>query len=240
MIRKITSKDNNRVKYAASLLNSKYRKENHQFLAEGAKSLELALKAGVVSEVFTREPLKIDDRIPQNLVHKDIIEKISSTKNPEGIVFICNETHKAMPKKAKKVIYLDHVSDPGNMGTIIRSALAFNYDAVVVSPECCSIYNEKVVSSTKGALFLIPIIESSLEEIKENKKVIVSTLSEDSVDLEKVKTPESFVLVVGNESHGVSQETLDLADVKVKISISNIDSLNVAIASGILMYKFSK
>jgi len=239
MIRKITSKDNNRVKYAASLLNTKYRKENHQFLAEGFKSLELAIKAGVVSEVFTNEPLKIDEKIVQNLVHMDVIRKISTSQNPEGIVFICNEVKRALPKKAKKIIYLDHVSDPGNMGTIIRTALAFDYDAVVVSEGCCSVYNEKVVAATKGALFLIPIVEASIDDLKADRKIIVSTLDSESQELNKVEKPENFVLVVGNESHGVSKETLDLADVKVKIAIKNIDSLNVGVASGILLHYFA-
>ena len=236
MIKEITSKDNNKIKFAASLKMSKYRKENKQFLAEGKKSLELALAAGVVKEIFTtKKLLNIKDDIVQYLVNESLLKKISSTQNPEGIVFVCHMQEKKV-KRLNKVVYLDHVSDPGNLGTIIRTALAFNYDAVILSQGCCDVYNEKVVAASKGAIFLMPVMNMELKELKEGRTIVVSTLDDASIELSQVKVEKPFVLVLGNEAHGVSEETIKLADIKTKIEISNIESLNVSIAAGILMH----
>ena len=236
MIKEITSKDNNKIKFAASLKMSKYRKENKQFLAEGKKSLELALATGVVKEIFTTKKLPgIKDDIVQYLVNESLLKKISSTQNPEGIVFVCHMQEKKV-KRLNKVVYLDHVSDPGNLGTIIRTALAFNYDAVILSEGCCDVYNEKVVAASKGAIFLMPVMNMELKELKEGRTIVVSTLDDASIELSQVKVEKPFVLVLGNEAHGVSEETIKLADIKTKIEISNIESLNVSIAAGILMH----
>ena len=235
MIKEITSKDNNKLKHAASLKESKYRKEYNEFLSEGKKSLDMALKAGNVKEIFTTKPIQeIPEDITQYLLKEDLLKKISSNKNPEGIVFVCNTVNRK-PKRLNKVVYLDHINDPGNMGTIIRTALAFDYDAIIVSEGSCDVYNEKVIAASKGSIFLLPILHGSLEEYREGRKVIVSALNEKAVDIKDVKKPESFILVVGNEANGVSQETIDSADIVTKIDIKNIDSLNVAIATGILM-----
>ena len=236
MIKEITSKDNNKLKYAASLKMSKFRKEKKEFLAEGKKSLELALQAGVVKEIFTtKKLLGIKNDITQYLVNESLLKKISSTQNPEGIVFVCNMQERN-PKRLNKVVYLDHVSDPGNMGTIIRTALAFDYDAVVVSEGSCDVYNEKVVAASKGAIFLLPILNKELSDIRENKTVVVSALNEEAKELSTIKVDKPFVLVLGNEAHGVSKEIIDSADIVTKIDIANIDSLNVSVAAGILMH----
>ncbi len=235
MIKEITSKDNNKLKHAASLKESKYRKEYNEFLSEGKKSLDMALKAGNVKEIFTTKPIKgIPEDITQYLLKEDLLKKISSNKNPEGIVFVCNIVNRK-PKRLNKVVYLDHINDPGNMGTIIRTALAFDYDAIIVSEGSCDVYNEKAIAASKGSIFLLPILHGSLEEYREGRKVIVSALNEKAVAINDVKKPESFILVVGNEANGVSQETINSADIVTKIDIKNIDSLNVAIATGILM-----
>lgn len=235
MVKYITSKGNNKIKHAASLKESKYRKEYREFLAEGKKSLEMALKVKCIKEIFTIEPLEnLPEEITQYVVSMDLLKKISSNVSPEGIVFICNMVERK-PKNMNKVVYLDKVNDPGNIGTIIRTALAFDYDSVILSEGCCDCYNEKVVSSTKGALFSLPVLHGNLEQFKENKTVIVSALSDKAVDIQDLKMPKSFILVVGNEANGVSKETLKQADIIVKIPISNIDSLNVGVAAGILM-----
>lgn len=235
MIKYITSKDNNKLKHAASLKESKYRREYNEFLAEGKKSLEMALKYGDVREVFTvKEIPNLPEQLTQYILKEELLKKISSSTNPEGIVFTCNIVNKK-PKKMNRVVYLDHVNDPGNVGTIIRTALAFSYDAVILSSGSCDPYNEKVVAATKGAIFSIPILKGELNEFCEGREVIISSLSDKSIDLKNVKVPPSFILVVGNEANGVSEEAMKLATIVTKIEIANIDSLNVAIATGILM-----
>ena len=129
------------------------------------------------------------------------------------------------------------MSDPGNVGTIIRTALAFSYDAMILSDGCCDPYNEKVVSASKGAIFQLPILHGKLGEFSSGKKVIVSALNDKAVDLNDLEIKDPFILVLGNEAAGVKQEIIDSADIVTKIQISNIDSLNVAVAAGILMNK---
>lgn len=234
MINVITSKENKKVKFALSLKENKYRKLNKMFLAETSKSLEMAIKHNMVVETFSTSWLDIPEEIPQNIVSEEILKKLSSNVTPEGVVFIAKE-NEIKPLKEDKILYLDHISDPGNMGTIIRTALAFDYDLIVVSENSVSIYNEKVVNSSKGAIFAIPIVIGDLTPYLNSHQIIVSLLSEDSISLDELKVESKFVLVLGNESHGVKREAKRSATVKVKISIKNIDSLNVAVAGGILM-----
>ena len=236
MIKSITSKDNPRVKFAYSLKDNKNRKNSGMFLAETYKSLEMALTHHQVLEVFTTSWIDIPEDIPQYLVSEEIIKKLSSNVNPEGVVFIA-KMREYKGEKYNKILYLDRVSDPGNVGTLIRTALAFSYDAVFVSEDSCSIYNEKVINSTKGAIFAIPAFEKDITQIIDGHEVIVSTLDSDSEDLDNISHSDKFILVVGNESHGVRKEVIALANRKVKIQIKNIDSLNVAVAGGILMNK---
>lgn len=235
MIKYIESKENNKIKHASSLKESKYRKQYGEFLAEGYKSLEMALKAGCVKEIFTlKEIPNIPDDIVQYIVKEDLLRKISFSKNPEGAVFV-NNIIQRKPKTLKKVVYLDCVNDPGNVGTIIRTALAFSYDAVIFSLGSCDPYNEKVVAASKGAIFTLPILQGKLEEFAKDKEVIVSSLDKKSVDINELNVFKPFILVVGNEANGVSPETMKKATVLTKIKIDNIDSLNVAVATGILM-----
>ena len=235
MFKEISSKDNNKLKHAASLKESKYRKEYQEFLAEGKKALEMALKSGNVKEIFTVKPLEnIPEDIVQYIVKPELLKKVSSSVNPEGVVFVNNIVSRK-PKTLNKVVYLDHLNDPGNVGTILRTALAFDYDAVIFSEGSCDPYNEKAVSASKGSIFSLPILFGKLEEYKDGREIIVSALNEKAVDIREVKVPKPFVLVVGNEANGVLPETLKLATITTKIDIKNIDSLNVAIATGILM-----
>ena len=235
MLKVITSKDNNKIKHASSLKERKYREEYQEFLIEGFKMLEMAAKAGCIKEIFTTKEVEgINKEIPQYLVDETLIKKISSSVSPEGVVAICNMVHRKS-KKMNKVVYLDKVNDPGNVGTIMRTAYAFNYDAIIFSKGSCDPYNEKAISGSRGSVFFLPILHGDLEEFKEDKDVIVSALNEKAIDIKEVKLPKSFILVVGNEANGVSQEVMKQATIVTKISINNIDSLNVAVATGILM-----
>jgi len=241
MIKAITSRENALVKNAYYLKSSKGRKEKGQFLAEGKKCLELALKSHLVTDVFTLEELKnIPETVNQYLVTPEIIDKIAFSAHPEGIVFISNFLPMTKPATIERAVYLDNIADPGNMGTLIRTALALGYDAVILSSECVSIYNEKVVSASKGAIFLLPIYEDDLSSYKDSHKIIASVLSIDSRPLHEVEIKEPFVLVLGNEAHGISQKVNKLADIKVTIPMRDIDSLNVSVAAGILMYHLKK
>ena len=236
MIKAITSKNNERVKFACSLKENKNRKKYQMFLAETFKSLEMAIKNNLVVEIFALEYVDVPSEIPQNLVSEDVLKKLSSNVNPEGVVFIAKMPNYEVSNPSK-VLYLDDISDPGNMGTLIRTALAFDYDLVVTSENSVSIYNEKVINSSKGAIFQIPVIVGKLKGFANSHQILVSNLSKNAKDFNSVEVPEKLVLVLGNESRGVSKETIKLASQEIIIPIKNIDSLNVAIAGGILMNK---
>ena len=236
----ILSKNNQKVKDACALKLKKARLEKGLFLMEGIKNLDLALTYGNVKTIFTSIGLpKIGKDIETYKVNDEVLRKLAVSENPEGVVFVCEMLK---PKKDKKdyhkIVYLDQINDPGNLGTIIRTAVAFNYDAVVLSKGSVDLYNEKVIAASKGAIFLIDAFVSNIEDYKD-KQIIVSTLDENSVPLNECKKPNDFVLVLGNESHGVSEPIIKIANQLVKIEMNDvIDSLNVAIAGAILMNYF--
>jgi TrmH family RNA methyltransferase len=241
MIKTITSRENLSVKNAFYLKTNKGRNEKSQFLCEGKKSLELALKSHLVTDVFTLEELQnIPETVNQYLVTPEIIDKIAFSAHPEGVVFVSNFLPMTKPATIERAVYLDNIADPGNMGTIIRTSLALGYDAIILASECVSIYNEKVIAASKGAIFLLPIYEDDLSAYKGSHKIIASVLSDDSLLLDEVQINEPFILVFGNEAHGISQKVNELADIKVTIPMKDIDSLNVSVAAGILMYHFKK
>ena len=237
----ILSKNNQKIKDACALKMKKVRLEKGLFLMEGIKNLDLALTYGNVKQIFTSIGLpKIGKDIETYKVNDEILRKLAVSDNPEGIVFVC-ECPKPKKQKADyhKIVYLDQINDPGNLGTILRTAVAFDYDAVVLSKGSVDLFNEKVIAASKGAIFLIDAFVGELDEIKDGHQVIVSTLDEESIFLNECHKPKDFVLVLGNESHGVSPEIIKKADQLVKIEMNDvIDSLNVAIAGAILMNYF--
>ena len=218
----------------------KVRTEKHLFLMEGIKNFDMALKYGKVKQVFTTIGLpKIKQDVEAYRVNDEVLRKLANSDNPEGIVFVCEQLEPRKDKKDyHKIVYLDQINDPGNLGTIIRTAVAFNYDAVILSKSSVDLYNEKVVAASKGSIFMIDAVYDDINNYTDKYQIIASAL-DDAVSLESVKKPKDFVLVLGNESHGVSEEVLKLANTVVKIDMNdNIDSLNVAIAGGILMNYF--
>ena len=236
----ILSKNNQKVKDACALKLKKVRQEKGLFLMEGIKNLDLALTYGNVKTIFTSIGLpKIGKDIETYKVNDEVLRKLAVSENPEGVVFV---SEMLKPRKDKsdyhKIVYLDQINDPGNLGTILRTAVAFNYDAVVLSKGSVDLYNEKVIAASKGAIFLVDAFVGNIEDYKD-KQIIVSTLDENSIPLNECKKPNDFVLVLGNESHGVSGPIIRIANQLVKIEMNDvIDSLNVAIAGAILMNYF--
>ena len=235
----ILSKNNQKIKEACALKMKKVRQEKGLFLMEGIKNLDMALKYGVVKQIFSSIGLpKLKQDIECFKVSDEVLRKLANSENPEGVVFVCEQLSPRKDKKDyHKIVYLDQINDPGNLGTILRTAVAFNYDAVILSKSSVDIYNEKVIAASKGAIFLIDAFYDDIANYK-NYQIIASAL-EDAIHLSEVEKPKDFVLVLGNESHGVSLEILKLANQIVKIEMNDeIDSLNVAVAGGILMNFF--
>ena len=199
-------------------------KDDGIFLAEGIDLYDEAKKTGCLLAVILLKdsPIKIDDLKVYRLSN-ELYRNLSS--------------YKSLPEIGNKVIYLDGIQDPGNFGTIIRTALSFSYSGIAYSFDCVSPYNSKTIQASKGAIFHLPIWQESLKYYKDKGyNIYVTTLDgEDESKFSNLKEP--FVLAFGNEGHGIREENQNLGT-KLKIEMSSIDSLNVAVASGIFMYRF--
>lgn len=238
MIYYITSKQNSKIKDVLSLYKNNIREKERKFIVEGFHLLEMALNNNKVESIFTLKQIdNIPENIPQYIISEDILNKISLLKNSQGVLAVVKYNDEK-PISSNKILYLDDVSDPGNLGTILRTALAFSYKDIIVSKKCCSIYNEKVIQASQGAIFKLNIIQKDFNYLKELKDYqIIATEIKGSITLDKLNKKDKFVLVLGNESRGVRNEILSLSDVRLRIDINDIESLNVAIAGAILMYE---
>ena len=177
-------------------------------------------------------------------------DKISSSKTPQGVLAIVKvkDFEKDIDDiimKARRVVVADNISDPGNMGTIVRTAAAFGYDLVVCVGECADVYNPKTVRATQGAIFAIPVYKVSgpeefIGKFAEHFKITAICL-ESEISLSQAPQIDRPALILGNEITGINPAILAEADFKFKIEqTSKVESLNVAVAGGIAMYRFSE
>jgi len=238
-MKQITSVNNSYIKELMNLKKNKYKQEKNLFLVDGIDFIDESYRAGCLTLILTNKEIEDYFDIEKILVSDEIIKKLSSNVTPTGIIGVCkyptfNE------HMGEHLIYLDGVQDPGNVGTIIRTALAFNYDGVILSEDSASIFNDKVIASSKGAIFKMPIYFENLEELKKMNYQLIASGLKDSVDYRSINLKDKFVIIVGNEGQGVKKSNLLLSDVVVKIPMDNIDSLNVGIASGILLNEYRK
>ena len=243
MIKEIKSLDNKIVKYTLKLKENKYQKEEKKYIIETYHLLEMSLKD--LEYVFCLSPLELPENIIQYIVTEDILKKLSSNKSFSKVIGVVKMNEKPLDY-SYDILYLDNLQDPGNIGTILRTSLAFSYFNIGLSLNTCSIYNSKVIQSAQGALFNLNFERFEIERLKELQKegykILVTTLSNDSIFINefKRKVNEKLIIVVGNEGNGVRKEIIDIADYKIKIDISNIDSLNVGIATGITLFELKK
>lgn len=239
----IESVNNLKIKQIAKLHTRKERKKTNQFLIEGFHLVEEAAKSHIdIEMILTVNPDKITEIMVENSKQQyeitfKIAEKLSQTEAPQGIYAVCNMPDVANTK-FDKVLYLDRIQDPGNVGTIIRTADAAGMDAVVIAKGTVDIYNDKVLRASQGSVFHIPVIEMAFEEAcsKVNGKVFGTSLH-NGVDFKSIEKPESFMLVLGNEGQGVDEAILEQADQNLYVPIyGDAESLNVSVCAGILMY----
>lgn len=238
----ITSPHNPKIKEWAKLKQKKYREEQQRFLVEGFHLVEEAAAAGIIDCIVIREghPHPFS-QYPCYETTQAILDKLTSSVSGSPIVALCRYPKQPETICGRRVILLDRVQDPGNVGAIIRSAYAFGYDALVLSPGCADIYNEKVIRATQGALFHLPIIRQPLLQTiaqlkQQNSLVYATALHQDSIPLARLPRPQRFALLFGHEGQGVDPALLQASDASVYIEMEQFESLNVAIAAGICMY----
>jgi len=243
----ITSKANSVVKNAKKLHQKKYRKS--AYLIEGWHLFEEAVQAGVtIEKVFALESYR-DQLVafPQTIwVSEEILLDLADTQTPQGIVAVIQKEEVGLPDLHQgKYLFLEDVQDPGNVGTMIRTADAAGFTGVIVSDKSADIYSLKTLRSMQGSHFHLPIYRMPLTSFVEEAKksdlpILATTLSRDSKDYRELSSLENFVLVMGNEGQGISSVMAESADQLVHIGMKGrAESLNVAVAAGILMFYFS-
>lgn len=236
----IQSLQNSRVKEWVRLHNKKERDRKGQFLIEGDHLLEEALKAGVVETIITDED-RDEREVPVIHVTDGIMKKISENVSAVHVIGVCRMKEPEV-KKFNRLLLLDGLQDPGNVGTLIRTAVSFGFDGVYLSEESCDLYNEKTIRSTQGALFHIPVIRTDLSDLidqlqKEHVTVIASALDA-SENMENIEPCSEMAFVVGHEGRGVSKKIQMKSDLRLRIEMDGFESLNAAVAGGIIMYRY--
>ena len=231
---KITSKDNKKVKEAAKLLS---KGTADSFLIEGHHLVEMAAQSGKLLYYFAtaEQPYSV----PGYLVGEDIIKKLSSSVHPEPIVGVAKLSINR-PLQGKRVLLLDRIQDPGNLGTLLRSALSFGFYDVIALEGTCSYFSPKAIQSSQGAIFSLNLLRLSeadaLALLKERGYPLFGTSLDRASPLEGFVFPDKFALGLGNEGKGMAKSILEQTDTNIKISMAGIDSLNVGVAGGILMH----
>jgi TrmH family RNA methyltransferase len=253
----ITSKDNELIKHIRKLKDKKYRDESNEYVVEGVKLVEEAVKENAkIKQIIVCEDTTRTYEIPTHImleiakyecisVSDKIFNIITQVTNPQGIMAIIekNAQNAKIDYTQDIIVVLDDVQDPGNLGTILRTVDSIGLNQIIVSKGTADAFNSKVVRSTMGAIFRIKIIEveNLAQAIKEMRKhhfklMVTSLQTKNSIyDIDFNKK----IIVIGNEGNGVSKEIQDFADYKVKIPmLGKTESLNASVATGIMIYEF--
>lgn len=253
----ITSKDNELIKHIRKLKDKKYRDESNEYVVEGVKLVEEAVKENAkIKQIIVCEDTTRTYEIPTHImleiakyecisVSNKIFNIITQVTNPQGIMAIIekNAQNAKIDYTQDIIVVLDDVQDPGNLGTILRTVDSIGLNQIIVSKGTADAFNSKVVRSTMGAIFRIKIIEveNLAQAIKEMRKhhfklMVTSLQTKNSIyDIDFYKK----IIVIGNEANGVSKEIQDMADEKAKIPmLGRTESLNASVAAGVVMYEY--
>ncbi len=236
-MKEISSREHPLVKYWVSLMqNGKARKEEKRVLLEGKNCIQDIAKTKKIRRLIscTATSIEADEHY---LVTESVMQKISSTENPEGFIAELDMPENAHFADVKKIVVFDRIQDPGNLGSLIRSALAFGWDGAFFLPGTCDPYNDKALRAAKGATFLLPLAFGSWDELAKiaNITIVVADI--------KGKPPSSYTginmaLVLGNEAKGVD---CPVPHEKVTLKMQGeMESLNVAQAGSILLYLYQE
>ena len=247
----ISSPKNEKIKELVKLQTAKGRKKAGMYLLEGEHLVEEAIKEKAQIKLIVVTGNRLEDyenllartNVQVLVVSQDVFHKLSMTETTQGILAVVEIVKQEILPHKGRLIVLDAVQDPGNLGTIVRTSDAAGFDAVILGTGTVDLYNDKVLRSMQGSHFHIPVFQANLQEylpiLKEKGvKVAVTALHRDSKDYSVLQGATDVAIVVGNEGQGVSSNVIDIADVVVTIPMfGKAESLNVAIASALLMYK---
>ena len=244
----VTSRQNSAVQHMKKLAsNRKYRRETGEFLCEGPKMWAEAVEHGwVISTLMTSDEdlLRRNEGIAARsvLVSPELLSYAADTETPQKMIFTCRIPEQAEALSGSRFLVLDGVQDPGNVGTIWRTADAFGADGLILLPGCADPWSAKVVRSTMGACFRLPVLTCTLEELcpllaARQIPLYATALREDTLDIRDADLKCSAV-VIGSEGRGVSEQVLNCCEQTVKIPMRDrCESLNAAMAAGIVLWE---
>ena len=242
----ITSLENDRVKKYVKLQRKKNRDLENLYIVEGEHLVIEADKAGVIEEIILLEGEEYNYDYPVYYVTNDILNKISTMDTAPKIMAVCrkNSNNSII---GKKILVLDGVQNPGNLGTIIRSSLAFNVDTIVLLENSVDLYNPKVLRATQGMYNYINIVNKSFDDVykyaKDNDIRIFGTSVVNGIDVSELSDTEKskYCLVMGNEGQGIRNEIFEKCDSNLYIKMNDkVESLNVGVACSILLYELGR
>ena len=237
----IESVNNDGIKELRKLKDKKYRDESNLFLVEGDHLVKEAYKSGNLVKLILTEDI-YDFDVEKLLVSDKVLQSISELNNT-SVIGVCRKVSTVLDL-TKNIVILDGVQDPGNLGTIIRSCIAFNIDNLVLSLDTVDLYNSKVIRSTQGMIFNMNIIRddicNTITMLKENGYKIYGTNVVNGIDIKDVKKDEKYAIIMGNEGNGISKEVSSLVDKNIYIKMNDkCESLNVAVSASIILYELS-
>ena len=236
----ITSINNEYIKEISKLNEKKYRDKSNKYIIEGLHLVTEALKYDIIDTIIIREDFSYETNIKHIIVSNEVMKKLSDNPSIPKIMAIVNKKESAI--SGNKILLLDRLQDPGNLGTIIRSAVAFNFDTIILSNDTVDLYNSKVLRSTQGMLFNINILRQDLtnviKELKNNNYTIYGTKVDNGYDVKEINNINKSALIIGNEGTGISDNILKQCDKYLYIKMNNnCESLNAGVAASILMYE---
>jgi RNA methyltransferase, TrmH family len=250
----ITSKDNNLIKETKKLKEKKYRNEKELFIIEGFRFVEEAIKSSFhIETIFINENslLKFSDYGLESNVKGNtkvislsdgVFKTLSSTDSPQGILAVVKMNSGEVFQNNGNYVLVDKVQDPGNLGTIIRTAHAADCCGVILTKGTVDLYNEKTLRSTMGSIFNIPIIEDKdlnfTNGLRSKGYKLVCSSLDTKHNFYDIDFKDNLIISVGNEGNGISEELYNISDIKVKIPMpGGAESLNVAVAASIMIYE---
>lgn len=242
----IHSTSNPLIQRLQKLHDKRHRDNAGQLLVEGEHLLQEAHRAGLLRQVLLLEQRNLPSSLtglPCQYVSEAAMKRLSRTVQPAGLVGLVDRP--LYPEQVyTRYLLLDGIQDPGNLGTLLRTALAFGVEAVILGPDCVDAWNDKVVRATQGAVFHLPIWRRNLSEavslLQERCVPVYAACLQGAVSLPACAKPvDGFALILGNEGQGIHPALLAQADIRVSIPLqAQVESLNVAVACGILLQAF--
>lgn len=241
-MKRIESVQNATVKELVRLHRKKERDRQKRFLVEGGHMVQEAARAGLLQQLFIREDVMIPQDVQAEVIlcTQPVLNKLSVQESDALMIGVVKAPDSVLPSKTDRVLLLDEVQDPGNLGTLIRSAVSFGFQAVVCSDGCADCFGPKALQASQGAVFYLPVIREPLgpviEDLKTRMPVFAAALHRDSIPLQQLPAQTACGLVLGNEGQGIREPILDQCTETVYIEMDAFESLNVAVAGSILMY----